>query len=370
MERAVWKKELDESITSLSKLSKYIYIPKSDIKKIEQVIARHPMKITRYYLSLMNPDKIDDPIRKMAVASEEELHLLGSYDTSGEKENTMMQGLQHKYEKTALILATVKCANYCRYCFRKRMVGLSSDEVLKKFSEAVNYIKAHKEINNVLISGGDPLTLPTNIIKHFLEKISTIPHIDFIRIGTKIPAVLPHRITKDNELITVLRSSASKFKRVYITTHFNHPREITSESKKAIDLLKNALVTVSNQSVLLKGVNDNPETIADLNTKLIKIGVIPYYLFQCRPVKRVKKHFQVPLYRGYEIVEKAKSMLDGYSKRFRYVMSHKTGKIEILGIMDGYIYLKYHQAKNPENQGKLFRRRINKEDGWLDDLSH
>jgi len=127
-------------------------------------------------------------------------------------------------------------------------------------------------------------------------------------------------------------------------------------------------VIVNNQTVLLKGVNDNPETLAELQNKLVSIGVNPYYVFQCRPVKRVKNEFQVPLYRGYEIVENAKKKLNGHSKRFKYIMSHQTGKIEIVGIMGNSIYLKYHQAKAPEDIGKFFKRKINKTAGWLDDL--
>ncbi|MHC1565342.1 MAG: KamA family radical SAM protein, partial [Candidatus Syntropharchaeales archaeon] len=135
-----------------------------------------------------------------------------------------------------------------------------------------------------------------------------------------------------------------------------------------VDRLIGSGVPVNNQTVLLKGVNDDPETMAKLQSKLIGIGVNPYYIFQCRPVKRVKHHFQVPLYRGYEIIEGAKRKLNGHSKRFKYIMSHRTGKIEIVGILDDEIYFKYHQAKNPRNIGKFFKRKLNREASWLDDL--
>jgi lysine 2,3-aminomutase len=127
-------------------------------------------------------------------------------------------------------------------------------------------------------------------------------------------------------------------------------------------------VIVDNQTILLKGVNDDPETLAELQNKLVSIGVIPYYLFQCRPVKRVKGNFQVPLYKGYEIVEASKKRLNGHSKRFKYTISHRTGKIKIIGVMDDYIYFKYLQAHAPENIGKFFKRKINKNAGWLDEL--
>ncbi|GAG38431.1 unnamed protein product, partial [marine sediment metagenome] len=156
--------------------------------------------------------------------------------------------------------------------------------------------------------------------------------------------------------------------RIYIITHFNHPREITKDSTEAVNKLINSNVIINNQTVLLKGVNDNPAILTALQNNLVKIGVSPYYVFQCRPVRRVKAHFQVPLYKGYEIVEKTKKKLNGHSKRFKYVMSHSTGKVEIVGIIGNEIYLKYHQAKDPKDSGKFFKRKLNKTATWLDDL--
>jgi KamA family protein len=362
-----WKEELKESICTLGQLEEYLDLTPKEKKKLQNVIGRHPMRVTRYYAFLINWNDPNDPIRKLTIPSVDELNLSGSYDTSGERENTRMPGLQHKYPQTALILATNRCAAYCRHCFRKRMVGLPTGEILRRFNESVKYVKKHKEINNVLVSGGDPFVLPTKVIDKFLEKLSTISHLDFIRFGTKVPVTLPNRILKDKELLSSLKSSSLK-KRIYVVTHFNHPNEITKKSTAATDSLIRSGIIINNQTVLLKGVNDNPEILAELQNKLVSIGVNPYYVFQCRPVKRVKHNFQVPLYRGYEIVENAKKMLNGHSKRFRYIMTHRTGKIEIVGIMGDDIYLKYHQAKSPKNFGKLFKRRINKTAGWLDDL--
>ncbi len=168
--------------------------------------------------------------------------------------------------------------------------------------------------------------------------------------------------------IKILKKYSTKNRRIYIITHFNHPNEVTAKSINAINKLIESNVIVNNQAVLLKGVNDNPNTLALLMKKLIAIGVNPYYVFQCRPVKRVKHHFQVPLYRGCKIIEGAKKQLDGHSKRFKYIMSHKTGKVEIIGIMKNEIYFKYHQAKNFNNIGKFFKRELNQTAGWLDDL--
>ncbi|MBA7526979.1 L-lysine 2,3-aminomutase [subsurface metagenome] len=363
-----WEDDLEECICTIEQLREYIELTPEAEKQLREIIERHPMRITRYYLSLIDRNDPDDPIRRMAIPSEGELDTLGSYDTSGERENTKMSGLQHKYAQTALILATNRCAAYCRFCFRKRMVGLSNEEIVRRFNDAANYVEKHKEINNVLISGGDPFVLQTKVIGEFLERLSTIPHLDFIRFGTKVPVTFPDRILEDEELLTLLENNTRENKKIYVVTHFNHPREITQKATDAVDSLFRSDVIVNNQTVLLKGVNDNPEILAELQNKLVRIGVNPYYVFQCRPVKRVRSNFQVPLFKGYEIVENAKKKLNGHSKRFKYIMSHQAGKIEIVGIMDNYIYFKYHQAKDPANIGKFFKRKINKTAGWLDEL--
>ncbi len=328
------------------------------------------MSITKYYASLMQDRKSfnNDPIKRMIIPQLSELNLQGSYDTSGEMENTKMPGFQHKYSQTALILTTNKCASYCRYCFRKRLLGIPTEETLKRFGDALKYIKEHKEINNILISGGDPLILSTRILENFLEKLTPIEHIRFIRFGTKIPVVFPTRIIEDRTLLDMFRHYSRKDKRIYIVTQFNHSKEITKESTMCIDKLLKAGTIVNNQTVLLRGVNDNPETISELQNNLVSIGVGPYYVFQCRPVKRVKLLYQVPLLRGYHIIEDAKKELNGHSKRFKFIMSHRTGKIEIIGIKDNYFIFKYHQAKNPKNLGKIFMKPVNKTAGWLDDL--
>ena len=363
-----WEAELEKNIHTLDDLKEYVELSPKEEKQLRKVIKRHPMSVSRYYLSLIDWNDPGDPIKKMAIPGVNELDIAGSYDTSGERENTKMHGLQHKYAQTALILATNRCATYCRHCFRKRLVGLPNQEVIRRFEMATRYIRAHEEIDNVLITGGDPLILPTRVIERMLEMLTDIKHLNFIRFGSRVPVTFPERIVEDEEFLDMLKVYSLNDRRCYVVTQFNHPREITSQSIEAVDRLIGSGVPVNNQTVLLKGVNDDPETMAKLQNKLIGIGVNPYYIFQCRPVKRVKHHFQVPLYRGYEIIEGAKRKLNGHSKRFKYIMSHRTGKIEIVGVMDGEIYFKYHQAKNPRNIGKFFKRKLNREAGWLDDL--
>ncbi len=360
-------KTLEKCLVSVKQLLRHANLSPNEAKRLEEIVQVHPMRISPYYLSLVDWNDPDDPIRRMAVPSDEELNLEGFYDTSGEAENTKVHGLQHKYSETALILVTNRCAMYCRHCFRKRLVGLQTEEILRHFEEAVDYIAEHKEINNVLISGGDPLVLKNEIIERFLEKLEKIDHINFIRIGSRVPVTLPDRLS-DKKLLAIFRKYSRSNKRLYVVTHFNHPREITPQSTQAVSNLLKAGVLVSNQTVLLRGVNDNPHTLATLMNKLVSIGVAPYYVFQCRPVKRVKHHFQIPICEGVRIVEKAKAECNGLSKRFKYIMSHKTGKIEIIGIMDGEVYFKYHEARDRENLGVMFKRYADEEAGWLDDF--
>jgi lysine 2,3-aminomutase len=361
-------KKVANAICSIEDLANYADLSAEEREQLEQVVQIHPMRVSPYYLSRINWSDPNDPIKKMAVPSLEELNLEGVYDTSGEAENTKMPGLQHKYSETALILATNRCATYCRHCFRKRLVGLPTEEIVKRFEDAADYIAEHEEINNVLISGGDPFVLSNRVIEKFLETLSKIDHLGFIRFGSRTPVTLPSRLN-DPELLALLKKYSQIDRRLYVVTQFNHPQELTPQSISAVNNLLKAGVLLSNQTVLLREVNDSPETLATLMNRLVSIGVTPYYVFQCRPVKRVKTHFQVPICEGVRIVERAKADCNGHSKRFKYIMSHKTGKIEILGIINGEIYFKYHEAKNRQNLGAMFKRQVDEKAGWLDDFS-
>lgn len=358
-----WRQDL---ITTVEELKTYIPMTNEEQMLFQDITSKHPFCTTKYYLSLIDREDANDPIKKMQIPSFGEKSEEGAFDTSGESENTKMQGLQHKYKTTALLLATNSCAMYCRHCFRKRLVGLSNKEVLSNFEHAVEYIKKHTEINNILITGGDSFFLSTEILEVFMEKLSKVNHIDFIRFGTRLPVVLPDRIIQDERLINSLRHY-SKIKQIYIVTQFNHPRELTDKAIEGINKLKDAGIIINNQTVLLKGVNDKPETLAKLMNDLVKYGVNPYYVFQCRPVKGVKHSFQLPISKGVKIVEEAKKSLSGHSKRFKFIMSHKTGKIEILGEYNKEILFKYHQSPIESNMGTIFGLKLGDKQGWLDD---
>ncbi|MCH1983196.1 KamA family radical SAM protein [Ruminococcus sp. OA3] len=364
-----WKEELRYNITEACEVKDLLKLDAVEEEQMCRILDRFPMTIPRYYYSLIdreNPDQ--DPIRKMCIPSVEETDVAGDFDTSGEAENTVMPGMQHKYRETVMILSTNRCAMYCRHCFRKRLVGISDDETAENVEDMVEYVSTHKEISNVLISGGDAFLNSNEVIRRYLEAFSRIEHLDLIRFGTRTLVSLPKRIYEDPELIEMLKQY-NRTKKIYVMTHVNHPKELTGEAKRAVGILNRAGITVKNQMVLLKGVNDSGETVGKLLREMTACGIIPYYIFQCRPVTGVKNQFQVPLERGYEIVEEAKHQQNGQGKCLRYVLSHVTGKIEILGnLPNGRMLFKYHQAKEEGDQGRIFTQRLKEGQTWLDEI--
>jgi KamA family protein len=360
---------MNSRITTLEKLEETMPLGRDERSDLEETLEKLRMLIPEYYLNLIDQSDPEDPIRKLVIPTTQELSTIGLNDSSGEKANTEktgIRGLQHKYDNTALILSTPACAAYCRFCFRKRFTleGGDEDEAKVDWDAAIKYIQEHEEIDNVLISGGDALMLPNSTLEERLGQLSKIEHLNLIRLGTKVPAFDPGRITENDELVKILGKYNRSEKSIYVIAHYEHPREITEESKKAIYKLKEAGLEIKNQTVLLKGVNDKPEILTELFNKLTRIGVTPYYIFQLRPVKGVT-HFRVPITEGIRIFEEAKKRMSGLAKSLRYVMSHDTGKIEILGIRGENLVLKYHQARNPNDYGKLFEAPIKENKYWF-----
>ncbi len=368
--RLEWQKELKNNITSVDTLAEMGYIDEETRVKLQPLTERYPMSIPRYYLNLIEKKDYSDPIFKMSIASLSEAQAGGSADTSGEGVSTVTGGIQHKYDNTVLLLSTNVCAMYCRHCFRKRLVGLTEKEVLRITDEALEYIAQHEEVDNVLISGGDALLNSNKVVERYLEGLTKIPHIKFIRFGSRTPVVFPQRITSDSELIELFEKYG-KLKTIYLVTQFNHPRELTKEALKATDMLRQAGIPVLNQTVLLRGINDSPETLSELFNGLAANGISPYYLFQCRPVKGVKGLFAVPLLEAYGIVDAARGQLSGIAKRFRFIMSHITGKLEILGKTDATtLMFKQHQARDNDDMNRIFAIQADASSVWLgDDLS-
>jgi len=372
-EKIDWWMELKNNINSIEKLKKYISLDRDEEKKLKEVVEKHPMNIPRYYLSLINENDPNDPIKKLAFPSEEELTISGAMgettkDPYGDDKHNKGNGILHKYPYSALIVATDYCSMYCRHCFRKAIVGLPNDKTVENFQNALKYIKEHKEITNVIISGGDPMLIDTPKLKKMLEGLKKIDHVNFVRIGTRTPVVYPMRFF-DDELMEYLKEF-NKVKTLYIPTHFNHVNEITPTAKKAILRIREAGITVNNQAVLLKGVNDSVEDIENLMNGLTSIGVSPYYLYQCMPVSRVRNHFQLPLKEGINIVDKAKTRLDGYAKRFKFIMGHDIGKIEIIGRVENKLVLKHIHSRpeKPNEASSIKIMKLTDDAGWLDDM--
>ena len=353
--------------TTINQMRQHISMSLAEENELSAILTEYPMRIPDYYLNLIDFSDEKDPIRLMSVPSQLETDLDGSFDTSGEQNNTVLPGLQHKYKETAMILSTNKCAMYCRHCFRKRLVGLPSEEVAAHLPEIAEYIRRHVEISNVLISGGDALMNTTEIIHRYLELLTPIEHLDFIRFGSRIPVVFPSRITEDNQLLDLF-SEYTKRKQLIVVTQFNHPRELTDEAKRSLDLLRQRGVILRNQAVLMRDVNSSSKVLGELLRNLTAFGVMPYYVFQCRPVIGVKNRFQVPIREAYRIVQEAKTMQNGFGKSFRYCMSHISGKIEVLGeLPNGEMLFKYHEAKYPSDYGKPFSMNISDDCRWLPD---
>ncbi|MCD6570542.1 MAG: KamA family radical SAM protein [Deltaproteobacteria bacterium] len=351
-------------IENLPQLSEKEHI---QLKKVTEIFA---FRANKYYLSLIDWDNPDDPIRQIIIPDLKELDSWGRLDSSEEKNYTVIPGLQHKYNSTALLLISNVCGGICRYCFRKRIfMFLKGDpELLRDLPTALEYIREHKEITNILLTGGDPLMLTTPKLENVIKQLMAIDHVQIVRIGTKIPAFNPYRILDDPSLLEMIEKYSTEKKKIYVINDFNHAKELTDAAIKSIYLLHKSGAILANQTPLIRGLNDNPETLAELLRKLSFIGAIPYYVFQCRPALG-NKPYAVPIEEGYEIFEQAKASVSGLAKRARFVMSHSTGKIEIVGKTQEHTYLKYHRAADDEDSGHFMIFRSNPDAYWLDDYN-
>lgn len=334
---------------------------------LEEVGSAFAFRASDYYLNLVDWNDPCDPIRQLIIPRPEELHGAGSLDPSNEAANTIALGVQHKYPDTVLLLCTTVCGGFCRYCFRKRLFMDGTHETSLDLAPAITYIKAHPEISNVLLTGGDPMMLSTARLTAILKLLREIPHIKIIRIGTKIPAFNPYRILDDQELLDTLSRFSTAHQRIYAMTHFDHPRELTDPAIECVDRLIRAGVICANQCPLIRGVNDDATVLSDLYRKLSWIGCTPYYLFQMRPTVG-NELYAVPIVRGWEIWREALRFGSGLARRARFVMSHETGKIEISGVDAQNIYLRYQRAKNPAMRGVFMVYKRNDAAAWLDDL--
>lgn len=334
------------------------------------LLERHsitPYRVPKFYREHMVRSRHYEQLKRIVEPSLREFAGPGRLDTSGEADNTVLPGLQHKYPQTGLLLVTEQCAAFCRYCFRKRFVGSSDEEVTPDYARVAAYIRRHPEMNNVLLSGGDPLMLSSRRLHALLDHLLPIPHLTSIRIGSKTPAFNPRRLA-DESLLAVFDRIRSAGKGAVIVAHFDHFAEFSAEAEARIRQYQSAGVQFLNQAVLLAGVNDDADTLAATFDECHRLGVRPYYLFQTRPVLGAS-HFRVPLRRGMAIVREVNRKLSGVQKTFRYIMSHETGKIEILDVDDHQrIHLRYHQCPDSDRIGRIFSRYCPADACWLDEL--
>lgn len=341
-----------------------------EVSQLSRVTRKFPFGANSYYLGLINWADENDPIKRMVIPTLEELgdEGWGAVDPSREAADTVAPGLQHKYPDTALFLLSDLCGGRCRYCFRKRLFMTHREhEILKDYRPAVAYIKAHPEVNNVLLTGGDPLRLATAGLREIISALREIDHVQIIRIGTKMPVFNPFRVIDDPALAEMIKEFSTPEKRLYFMLHFCHPNEITREAIAAVDILITSGAILCNQNPLLHGVNDSPEVLAELYKKLSFIGVSPYYTFQTRPTIG-NKPYAVPLVRAYQVFQEAKKNLSGTAKRATFVMSHALGKIEVVGLDHFHIYMRYHRAADPADTGEFIVARRNDGGYWLDDF--
>lgn len=340
-----WHWQMSHRITTFSTLCQFL-TPTENEKKALENSSLFPFSVTPYYLSLIDPDNTASALRKTVIPSiEETFHGTGeSSDPLAEEHTTAVPGLVHRYPDRVLFLTTGFCSTYCRYCTRSRMVGGHSEELQKHWASALAYIREHKEVRDVVISGGDPLTLSDELIDYLLAQVTGIDHVEMVRIGTKVPMVLPQRITEN--LLSILRA----YKPLYMSIHATHPDELTQDASRACNALADSGVVLGSQTVLLKGINDSIPVMTDLFHKLLRVRVKPYYLFQCDPISG-SEHFRTTVDKGKALMHGLRGFTSGYAIP-QYVIDTPGGggKVPILpqyevGQDDGHLYLKNYEGK-------------------------
>ena len=342
-----WRWQLKNSVQTIDQLARFIRLSDNEIRPAEVINDTLPIRITPYYLSLLDKNNPDQPLRKsMVPVLDEFISSPGeASDPLSEQHDSPVPNIVHRYPDRVLFLATGFCSAYCRYCTRSHMVAKDKCHVgIKAWEPALDYIRNHPEIRDVLVSGGDPLTMPDPHIDYLLSKLRAISHVEIIRIGTKVPAVLPQRITRS--LVNILR----KYHPLYISIHFTHPDELTPEVKDACEKLANAGIPLGSQTVLLKGINDDVAVMKKLMHGLMKFRVRPYYLYQCDPILG-SAHFRTPVEKGLEIIRGLRGYTTGYAVP-QYVIDAPGGggKIPLLpdyiqGREENYLLLKNYENK-------------------------
>lgn len=323
-----WRWQTQNSIRSIRQLRTLLAFSADELEALGNLEGEYKVAIPPYYFSLIDPANPADPIRLQSVPSPlEGVSGFELEDPLEEDKDSPVPGLTHRYPDRCLLITTPNCSMYCRYCTRKRATltrggweGISADD-----EAMIEYVRKTESIRDVIVSGGDPLTLPISKLRYYLENLKAIDHVDVIRIGTRVPVTLPQRLY-DQELLDLLSAT----EKVYIQTHFNHPREVTPEAARVCRSLLRHGMPINNHSVLLKGVNDDLETMRRLLRGLLRIKVRPYYLFHCDPVTGAG-HFRTSVWKGMEIMEGLRGHTSGIGIPTYVVDSpHGGGKIPLM----------------------------------------
>ena len=303
-----WRWQLSKRLNTIESLSSLINLTPEEIEGLSNPDGFR-VDVTPYFASLIDPDDPNCPIRKQVIPTGQELVPFEAemVDSLHEEDQSPVPGLVHRYPDRVLMLVTTQCASYCRFCTRSRIVGEPQHQFSRAdYHKQVEYIAAHPQIRDVLLSGGDVLTLPNKILEDLLRSLRNIPHVEIIRIGSRVPVFLPQRI--DDDLVDILK----QFHPLWMNIHFNHPKEITPEVETALAKLANAGIPLGSQTVLMAGINDCPNIMMDLMHKLVINRVRPYYIYQCDLVHGAG-HFRTPVAKGIEIIEALRGHTSGYA---------------------------------------------------------
>jgi lysine 2,3-aminomutase len=303
-----WQWQVKNRIETVDELKKYIPLTKDEEEGARQCLQTLRMAITPYYLSLIDINDPHDPIRKQAIPTGLELHKAHAdlLDPLHEDTDSPVPGLTHRYPDRVLLLITDQCSMYCRHCTRRRFAGQNDNDMpMERIDKAIEYIRSTPQVRDVLLSGGDCLLVSDDKLEYIIKRLREIPHVEIIRLGSRVPVVLPQRITP--KLVDMLK----KYHPIWLNTHFNHPNEITEEAKLACARMANAGIPLGNQSVLLRGVNDCTHIMKELVHELVKIRVRPYYIYQC-DLSMGLEHFRTPVSKGIEIMEGLRGHTSGF----------------------------------------------------------
>ena len=304
-----WKWQVKNRIETLEDLKKYVTLTPEEEEGVKKTLQTLRMAITPYYISLIDPNNPDCPVRKQAVPTGKETYQSPAdlLDPLHEDEDSPGPGLTHRYPDRVLLLITDMCSMYCRHCTRRRFAGQKDGEsAIDRIDKAIEYIAKTPQVRDVLLSGGDSLCVSDERLEYIISRVRAIPHVEIIRLGSRTPVVCPQRITDD--LVNMLK----KYHPVWLNTHFNHPQEVTKEAAEACAKLANAGIPLGNQTVLLRGVNDCVNTMKKLMHELVKMRVRPYYIYQCDLSMGIE-HFRTPVSKGIEIIEGLRGHTSGYA---------------------------------------------------------